>query len=104
MLAECMSVHHLETPEGPRAIITGDITRMRKCEMLGVFESVGETEEQARSTLQIHVRELGATHVLLMSARPINVQRSFNEAIRNETSSSPLYKNVVAQGKGFKCK
>lgn len=104
LLTGCVIAHHLETPDEPRAVLVRDAGGVRGCKLLGVFEGVGETNEQALAMLQIHVREIGATHVLLMSERPINEKRSFNEQIRNETSMSPLYKNVVAQGKGYRCK
>jgi hypothetical protein len=100
----CGCVHHLQTPDEPRAIVTNDDTGLRsRCKLLGVFEGVGETEEQARAFLSIHVRELGGTHVVVKSDRAINQKKSFNETWRNDTLFSPLYKDMVASGKGYRC-
>src|SRR4051794_11686753 len=98
-------VHHLPTPKGPRATLISDSSRVQACEFLGVFEETGETQEQAREMLQIHVHELGATHVLLEKKRTINTKKTFNETWRNNDLFTNLGDNmVVASGKGYKCR
>lgn len=97
-------VHHLVTPDEPRALLTNDEGKMRShCQLLGIFEEVGESEEQARALLSIHVRELGATHLLPTSARALKKATTFGETVRNDTMFAPVFNNVVATGKGYRC-
>lgn len=98
----CVFTRHLETPDAPRAEITA--ATPRNCALVGVFEGVGETQDQAQAMLQIRVHEAGGTHVTRISKRDINQKRSANEALRNNTSFSPLYRASVAEGSGYRCR
>ena len=94
----------MQTPDEPRAIVTKDSAGMKsRCKFVGDFEGVGETQEQARAFLSIHVREMGGTHLILNSDRAINEKKTLNETWRNDTLMSPLYRDVVASGTGYRC-
>jgi hypothetical protein len=81
VLVFCGCVHHLPTPNEPRAIISKNAGWLQsQCKMLGLFEEVGENSAQAEVLLQIHVRQQGATHLLLTAKRTLNSKRSFKEA------------------------